>query len=112
MGLDAGPSLCAISGPARSIYWQFADEPPKQSAADDITLPHGHAHAAVIDTSSQNLAQRTGGRPVAPKFPLAEAIARLAIQRLDAPDLQRPAPLYIRAANAAPAKDAPPVLLD
>ncbi|MEM9551286.1 MAG: tRNA (adenosine(37)-N6)-threonylcarbamoyltransferase complex dimerization subunit type 1 TsaB [Pseudomonadota bacterium] len=40
-----------------------------------------------------------------------EAIARIALARM-ANDPPPPAPVYVRAADAAPARDAPPVLLD
>ncbi len=47
-----------------------------------------------------------------PALPLAEAMARIAAARLAcAALLPRPAPLYLRSADAAPAADAPPVLL-
>lgn len=42
---------------------------------------------------------------------LAEAIARIAANRWQT-TTQPPAPLYVRAADAAPSRDAPPVLLD
>lgn len=42
---------------------------------------------------------------------LAEAIARIAAARWQIP-APPPAPLYIRPADAAPARDAPPVILD
>lgn len=42
--------------------------------------------------------------------PLAEAIARLALARMHAP-CARPAPLYLRAADAAPPADPPPLIL-
>ncbi len=51
-----------------------------------------------------------GGPILAPAMPLAEAIARIAARRIDTPQ-PRPAPLYLRAADAAPAADPPPVLL-
>ncbi len=41
---------------------------------------------------------------------LATAIARIARSRRDQPG-PRPAPLYLRSADAAPARDAPPMLL-
>lgn len=48
-------------------------------------------------------------QPPAPEK-LAERIARIALTR--APfETEAPAPLYLRAADAAPAKDAPPVIL-
>ncbi|WP_395543376.1 tRNA (adenosine(37)-N6)-threonylcarbamoyltransferase complex dimerization subunit type 1 TsaB [Neotabrizicola sp. sgz301269] len=43
--------------------------------------------------------------------PLAEAILRLAAQRLHRTDLPRPAPFYLRGADAAPPADPPPVIL-
>lgn len=50
-----------------------------------------------------------GAETVPAQFPLAEAIARLAAE---APaDSPRPAPLYLRAADAAPASDPPPKIL-
>ncbi|MDZ4095955.1 MAG: tRNA (adenosine(37)-N6)-threonylcarbamoyltransferase complex dimerization subunit type 1 TsaB [Paracoccaceae bacterium] len=45
-----------------------------------------------------------------PACPLAEAIARVARTRLDRPH-PRPAPFYLRAADAAPPSDPPPVIL-
>ncbi|MDH2325322.1 tRNA (adenosine(37)-N6)-threonylcarbamoyltransferase complex dimerization subunit type 1 TsaB [Cereibacter sp. SYSU M97828] len=49
-----------------------------------------------------------GSRP-APLFPLAEAIVREAALREPGP---RPAPFYLRGADAAPPSDPPPVILD
>lgn len=47
---------------------------------------------------------------IPPTLPLAEAIARIAVTRLDRPQ-PRPAPLYLRPADAAPPRDPPPVIL-
>ena len=45
------------------------------------------------------------------RSPAAEGIARIALaRRLDA-DLPRPAPIYLRPADAAPARDRGPVML-
>jgi tRNA threonylcarbamoyladenosine biosynthesis protein TsaB len=52
----------------------------------------------------------TGGRVVAQDMPLALAIARIAAARAGTPQ-PRPAPLYLRAADAALPREAPPVLL-
>ncbi len=51
-----------------------------------------------------------GPAPAAPAVPTAVAIAHLAAARADIP-APRPAPLYMRPADAAPARDAPPVIL-
>jgi hypothetical protein len=51
-------------------------------------------------------------QPVLPPAPgdLAQTIARLAALAPD--DSPAPAPLYVRPADAAPARDAPPRILD
>lgn len=48
---------------------------------------------------------------IAPALPLAVATARIAARRAQTPQ-PRPAPLYLRGADAAPPSDPPPVLLD
>jgi N6-L-threonylcarbamoyladenine synthase len=45
-----------------------------------------------------------------PQYPAAIAIGRIAARRYRSTD-QRPAPLYLRPADAAPARDAPPAIL-
>ncbi|MDB6176853.1 tRNA (adenosine(37)-N6)-threonylcarbamoyltransferase complex dimerization subunit type 1 TsaB [Paracoccus sp. Z330] len=51
-----------------------------------------------------------GPAPAAPAVPLAEGIARLAMARRHQP-VPRPAPIYLRPADAAPPSDPPPVIL-
>lgn len=50
----------------------------------------------------------TGAEVVAPAMPLAEAVARIAARRVPG---ARPAPFYLRGADAAPPSDPPPVIL-
>ena len=47
---------------------------------------------------------------VAPMYPIAEAIARITAMRFHQPQ-PRPAPFYLRGADAAPPTDPPPVIL-
>lgn len=49
--------------------------------------------------------------PLAPRHPLAVAVALVAASRCGTPQ-PRPAPLYLRGADAAPPSDPPPVILD
>jgi len=56
-------------------------------------------------------AEGIGDTLTPPALPLAVAIARLAEARRHSP-APRPAPLYLREADAAPPSEAPPVLLD
>ena len=51
-----------------------------------------------------------GPQALPPAMPLTHAIARIAATRLG-PDQPRPAPFYLRGADAAPPSDPPPVIL-
>lgn len=95
MALDL-PRPCRIVIPARrdEVIWQDFDArgpiaPAAQSPAD--SLPPGPPARAS-------------------RMPLAIAIARIAASRRDAPG-PRPAPIYLRPADAAPARDTGPVML-
>ncbi|MCF3973669.1 tRNA (adenosine(37)-N6)-threonylcarbamoyltransferase complex dimerization subunit type 1 TsaB [Paracoccus salsus] len=90
------PCRVAIGARRDQVIWQDfgTSEPqaggrPQQAAAG--ALPPGPA-------------------PAAPAVPLAEAIARLALERREAPG-PRPAPVYLRPADAAPARHGAPVIL-
>ncbi|TWI31087.1 tRNA (adenosine(37)-N6)-threonylcarbamoyltransferase complex dimerization subunit type 1 TsaB [Paracoccus sulfuroxidans] len=91
------PRPCRVAVPARNgeVFFQdFGTDPaqplPLQAAIHD--LPPG----PVVSPA---------------RFPRAEAIARLALDRRALPDLPRPAPIYLRPADAAPARDRGPVIL-
>lgn len=90
---------------------------PKASAAlvETPALPEGFAARAeprVIGDLAATYAEAHGLRLSEPKFPLIEAMARLATEVKDARKSLRPAPFYMRPADAAPASDPPPVILD
>lgn len=63
-----------------------------------------------VGHEAEQIAAIYGGRTLAPHAPLAVAIARIAASRRLTPG-PRPAPLYLRAADAAPARDRGPVIL-
>ena len=90
------PRPCRVAIPARpaGLIWQDfetgAESQPRQDLPEDMPP----------------------GPPIAqPVMPLAEAIARIALARRDLPGLPRPAPVYLRPADAAPARDRGPVML-
>ena len=63
----------------------------------------------VTGSAATPVSALTGASVLPPALPLAEAIARIAAARsLPSP---RPAPFYLRAADAAPPSDPPPVIL-
>ena len=104
------PRPCRVMLPARpaGVIWQdFGPDP----ADDTLSQPR------------QNLPEDLPPGPALtmPVMPLAEGIARIALARVAlariAParragsDLPRPAPIYLRPADAAPARDRGPVML-
>jgi len=116
--LAHGNSSCiaALPAPRDRIYLQrFTAGPDSEPRlCDPMTeaLPpvSDVALTALVAPDLPQLGKRMGLRIIAPKYPLAEAIARIAAGRLH--DKQpAPAPLYLRPADAAPPKDAAPVLL-
>ena len=73
----------------------------------------GTAHPPVITTAAtlpEQAGPVIGAAGVPPVFPVAIAIAHVAAQRFET-TTDRPAPLYLRPADAAPARDAAPTLL-
>ncbi|WP_299953730.1 tRNA (adenosine(37)-N6)-threonylcarbamoyltransferase complex dimerization subunit type 1 TsaB [uncultured Roseobacter sp.] len=94
-----GPCATAITARREQLYYQRFDG---TDAEAPILVP-----AQALPRHAGPLFGATG---CAPAFPIAEAIARLAADRYKA-TTERPAPLYLRPADAAPARDAPPVIL-
>nr|WP_208103407.1 tRNA (adenosine(37)-N6)-threonylcarbamoyltransferase complex dimerization subunit type 1 TsaB [Rubellimicrobium sp. CFH 75288] len=95
-----------------SVHLQrFGTDPfGPETRALDGDLPRLPPGTPVVGDLAPTLAPRLGGEAAAPILPVAVAIARLAAARLSAPG-PRPAPLYLRPPDAAPAREAPPVVL-
>lgn len=93
------PRPCRIVLPARrdQVIWEDFDDAKDREGG---SRPQQAATGALPP----------GPAPAAPAVPLAEAIARLALARRHAPG-PRPAPIYLRPADAAPARDPAPVIL-
>lgn len=95
------PRPCRVVLPAHAgtVFWQ-------DFTTDDLP--------ATPDLPAQGTpdALPAGGPPArAPVVPLAEAVARIAALRLPLAPLPRPAPIYLRPADAAPPADPPPRIL-
>lgn len=106
------PAIASVAAPRGAVYLQ----PPGATPLGPLSpgeLPADllGSGLAVAGAEAEALAALTGGRALPPHWPLAEAIARVAATRLDS-DAPLPRPLYLRPADAAPARDAPPALLD
>ncbi len=115
LGAD-GPVLCSVDARRDMVYAQVFNgssgpSDPVLCDFDAVALPDPDAKTSVIGHRADELAKRIGGVACAPGYPLAEAIARIAAVRMNDCALPRPAPLYLRPADAAPARDTGPVLL-
>ena len=66
--------------------------------------------ATCVGFAAEAVAAHCAGHAAAPRYPLCEAIAHLA-QVQNPADAPRPAPFYLRSADAAPPSDPPPVIL-
>ncbi|MBZ4690254.1 MAG: universal bacterial protein YeaZ [Cereibacter sp.] len=95
------PEPVAVMEDARrgEVYLRDGDAPARMAVLEGLEVgsPHRVGSAA-------------GDGALAPLYPLAEAIARVALGRLGS-EQPRPAPFYLRGADAAPPSDPPPVIL-
>jgi tRNA threonylcarbamoyladenosine biosynthesis protein TsaB len=94
-----GPCACAIDARRDQVFLKIFG----QTAGSD----HALVEAAHLPTFEGPLIGHGGAHPV---FPTAVAIARIALARHSSETL-RPAPLYLRPADAAPARDSAPTIL-
>lgn len=85
------------------------DTPPALATLATLAIPQGRALAGTAAATIATLAP--DARLAAPAMPLAEAIARIAAARAATPQ-PRPAPLYLRSADALPPADPPPLILE
>ncbi|MCC5988356.1 MAG: tRNA (adenosine(37)-N6)-threonylcarbamoyltransferase complex dimerization subunit type 1 TsaB [Pararhodobacter sp.] len=97
-----GPSLPALVPAPRGMAWRCALG-GAPTLVDSATLTGRHLAEP---------GDFTGTDTAPPALPLAVAIALLAGERLHGNQNARPKPLYLREADAAPASDTPPPLLD
>ena len=80
--------------------------------AEPGSLPEelADSHLPVLGHAAAEIARGTGGKALGPGLPVAEGVARLAVERRHHP-APPPAPLYLRPADAAPPADPPPLIL-
>jgi tRNA threonylcarbamoyladenosine biosynthesis protein TsaB len=124
LALDLPRPLRVIEDARRGeVYIQSFAAPQSATMACDRPDETATGRARLVPADSEDLFRWTGEagqsasytgsaagpRALPPRYPLAEAIARIATKR---PGGQpRPAPFYLRGADAAPPSDPPPVIL-
>ncbi len=107
-----GPALVMIAAPLDRLHVQLmrdgaADSEPQLVTVDAISAPPG---ALVIGDGAEAVAARLGLHALPGSVPDPAFVARIASGRLD--HSGRPAPLYLREADAAPASEPPPRILE
>jgi len=110
-----GVVVSTVAAPRDQLYVQIIDggetSAPVLATLDSLPPIPARAEPVCIGARAAEVAAQCAGTPRQPAFCLPEAIARIAAQQLNL-ELPPPAPLYIRGADAAPARDAPPVILN
>jgi tRNA threonylcarbamoyladenosine biosynthesis protein TsaB len=109
-----GPVVTSIDARRDALYVQLMDGDragdPSHCTLDTLPAVPTGPGPVCIGHRAEELAAHYAGKVTLPRYPLAVAIARVAALRLDEP-APRPAPLYLKPADAAPSRDAPPVIL-
>ncbi len=107
------PRPLAVVEDARrgEIYLQEFDHGPDDARLTTLSaLPHECGLDRFTGSAAEAAVAALGGLALPPALPLHHAIARIAATRLGQPQ-PRPAPFYLRGADAAPPSDPPPVIL-
>lgn len=110
-----GPVLATRDAPRLQAYVQGFDMDkspgPDLMTIDEIDTGLMEPGLVCVGTAAEAVAARLGARVVPAAYAPASAIARIAASRWR-DDMAPPAPLYLKPADAAPSRDAPPVILD
>jgi tRNA threonylcarbamoyl adenosine modification protein YeaZ len=107
-----GPVLACLDARRDKGYFQrFGYGEPGPFFTDIADVTERVDGLKCIGTLGAKMAERLSAEHAPAAFAPASAIARIATLRMGE-DLPPPAPLYMRAADAAPPRDAPPVILD
>jgi tRNA threonylcarbamoyl adenosine modification protein YeaZ len=105
--LGLGQVVSSLDARRGDLYVQIGGGPAVICGLDG--LPEIAVGSGCVGFMADEIAARCGGRVLMPTEPMVVALARLAAARRDG--AVRPAPFYLRGADAAPPSDAPPVIL-
>lgn len=108
----ARPCLVAMDARQGRLYLQkfgLCDESPRVVEAGAHLQCLAEPGLCVTGDMATQVAAALGADVSPPALPIADAMAHIAANRPQ--PSSRPAPLYLRPADAAPSRDAPPVIL-
>lgn len=109
-----GPVIVSLDARQDALFVQIFstldDLEPVMCSLDALPMIASRAAPVCIGFQADMIAALCNGTVADPALPLAEATARIAASRLHLAN-PRPAPLYLRPADAAPTRDAPPAIL-
>ncbi|MGB3147968.1 MAG: tRNA (adenosine(37)-N6)-threonylcarbamoyltransferase complex dimerization subunit type 1 TsaB [Paracoccaceae bacterium] len=107
------PCLASIDARGGKTYLQRLDQsenyPPIVADLQELPTELATPGLTILGHEAAYLADNLGGQAALPHHPLAAAIALAAAAKQDTP--KAPAPLYLRPADAAPARDSGPPIL-
>tara|TARA_R110000796_G_scaffold5969_9_gene21813 strand:+ start:2635 stop:3291 length:657 start_codon:yes stop_codon:yes gene_type:complete len=111
---NSGTVISCIDARQEKLFIQpfgTSDDPaPIMCGMDDLPKLPNHSEPTCVGFQAERLANYYNGKVGLGCVPIAEATARIAATRLVRVN-PRPAPLYLRPADAAPARDTPPAIL-
>ncbi len=111
---QSGPIYLTLDAPREQVYVQMRDGNDIGDAGlyQRDALPSAPAEAVVIGQSSKDIAALLNRASQPAHFAPASAIARVAKMQFEAGhQIGRPSPFYVRPADAAPSRDAPPKII-
>lgn len=112
-GLD-GVVLSVLDAPSGNYYVQVFGAldggQPTRCTLETLPVIPARAEPFVVGYEAELICEQYAGQVCAPAFPIAEAIGRIARRRMHSAN-SRPAPLYLRAPDAAPPKNPAPTIL-
>ncbi|SNS69496.1 tRNA (adenosine(37)-N6)-threonylcarbamoyltransferase complex dimerization subunit type 1 TsaB [Antarctobacter heliothermus] len=110
-----GPVLSCLTAPREQAYVQSQGMMPdihaQLVAVADIPPVWSQPGLTCVGSAAEAVAAHLSATSTPARYAPASAVARIAASRWRDP-LPRPAPLYLKPADAAPSRDAPPVILD
>ena len=110
-----GPVLACLQAPRGQAYvmshGMARGIAPQLVAIADVPTAWSEPGLTCIGSAAEDVAARLDAGLAPAQYAPASAIARIAAQRWQSSP-PPPAPLYLKPADAAPARDAPPVILD